>query len=192
MSTKSQSKELLDVLQSRDGYSTTQEWLRAVLGKIGHELSDDDLERVVTALRGHYGAEYLKIREEYEPHVEFWRALAERVPERHELRAILADTLLLAGRRPEATELFLDTFEQEPTLLSKFGGDLIDLVKPPGSHDWLRYQLINARAALGRDPEDEDEYARDVLRELVRLYKDDPAALKKIYSVAESIPGASS
>ena len=62
-----------------------------------------------------------------------------------------------------------------------FGGELHDFYLEEGGEYWLEYQLVLVRAALRTGNED---YAKEVYRRLLEEYRDDEAALKKIYRLA--------
>lgn len=178
-----QARRVQDVLEKRNAYTSTQDWLESVLGAFltDEPLHDDSLSILEQQLRGGYGWEYTKIQDEYDEHISFWRRLVQRFPKNPKLLGILADTLLLAGRKDEALDLFLDAFHQEPTLVYEFGGELNDLFREKGGEYWLEYQLVLIRAALKTDNE---EYAQEVLRRLLEDYREDETAMKKIYRVA--------
>jgi tetratricopeptide (TPR) repeat protein len=178
-----QARSLKQVLDNRSQYSSTQEWLDSLLGVLQpwDRLMDDSLSLLEPELRGGYGWEYTKIQNEYEEHIAFWRSLVNSFSGQPKLLGILADTLLLAGRRDEALDLFLQAFHQDPTLVYEFGGELYDFYLEKGAEQWLEYQLVLVRAALKTDNED---YAKDVYRRLLEEYRGDEAAMKKIYKVA--------
>ena len=171
-----------DVLDKRNLYSSTQDWLESLLALFHAEetMQDDSLDLVEQELRGGYGWEYTKIQDEYNEHISFWRRLAQRFPEKPKLKGILADTLLLAGRKDEALDLSLEAFRLDPILVYKFGGELNDFYKEKGGEHWLDYQLVLVRAALESENE---EYAREVYQRLLEEHRGDEAAMKKIYRI---------
>jgi tetratricopeptide (TPR) repeat protein len=178
-----QARSLKQVIDQRIQSANTGKWLEKLLEVLRDwdHLMDDSLRLLEHELRGGYGWEYTKIQNEYEEHIAFWRSLEQRFSDQPKLLGILADTLLLAGHRDEALDLFLGAFQQDPALVYEFGGELYDFYLEKGGEHWLEYQLVLIRAALKKDNED---YAKEVYRRLLEEYRGDKAAMDKIYKVA--------
>ncbi len=178
-----QARALKQVIEQRNQFVNTQVLLEKLLQVLRgwDRLMEDSLSLLEHELRGGYGWEYTKIQNEYEEHIAFWRSMAQHFSDQPKLLGILADTLLLAGRRDEALDLFLQTFQKDPTLVYEFGGELYDFYLEKGGDQWLEYQLVLVQAALKSDNED---YAKDLYRRLLEEYRGDEAAMKKISRIA--------
>ena len=142
-----QAQGLKQIIDQRIRFANTREWLEKLLEALRgwDRLMDDSLSLLEHELRGGYGWEYTKIQNEYEEHIAFWRSLVNSFSDQPKLLGILADTLLLAGRRDEALDVFLQAFHQDPTLVYEFGGELYDFYLEEGAEQWLEYQLVLVR-----------------------------------------------
>ena len=187
-----QHKRILDVLLSRSAYDDDREFLDAILAAVRPDsmLEEGTLRALISHLRGHYGQEFDKIGDSMDEHLEFWKTLAEEFDSAL-ARACYADTLLLARREEEAMELFLRTFEDQPTLLYEFGGDLYDVARSQGEPTWLRYRLACLKAALAdyQDSSD-DDYIREIYSELLEEYASHEPAMAQIRPLGQTIDDA--
>jgi len=128
-------------------------------------------------LRGCYGAEYLKIGDDWPDHVRFWKAMAERFTDDLKVQAIYADTLLLGGSNEEAMDAFLAVFDRDPLLVYRVGGDIGECMEQLGGERWFQYRLNLVRAARADEAE---ELLRELADELISEYKNDTNALERI------------
>jgi tetratricopeptide (TPR) repeat protein len=186
-------QRLIECLQKRALYDTTDEFLRALLDAIPAKgpLSSSQLAALVKALRGLDGLELpLQESAEVEAHLRFWRDLAEKT-ECLYARGCYADTLLHAGRTQEAMEVFLEVFEKDPALMVELGDDELDKVaRSAGQALYLRYRLAWLWAALIERADSEDDTIRERYSELLEEHAADEAALKHIRRLGRALDQA--
>jgi hypothetical protein len=183
-----QSRRVEKVLKERNTYRDTKAWLAAMAAAVANDpgIEEDTLSWLQQELRGHYGEEYLKIRDDYDPHVHFWQLLADRFPQQPKLRALFADTLLITGRdRDLALSQFLQAVAADPRLYPAFAGDFYDIARELGGDRWLEFRLAELCYAVA---EDDPEHAGDLTKALVQDFGDSPAILARIKACAR-LPG---
>ena len=172
-------------MNSRKRYPDAQAWFEALLALLpnGQDLEEETLHALESHLRGGYAEEYLKIGDDLPEHLRFWKTLAERFPTKPKALGNYADTLLLAGKVPEAADTFLAAFQKDPALIYEFGGELYDVMKELGGRHWLEYQLTVLRAAVA-EPEVNRDYIRETAHLLRGEFRNDPEALCRINEIA--------
>jgi hypothetical protein len=180
MRSSEQSRRVQQVLKDRRNYRDTQAWLEAVAAAFASDarIEDDTLGWLQQELRGHYGEEYLKVRDEFDPHVWFWQTMAERFPHQPLLRALFADTLLITGRdRNLALGQFMNAVAADPRLYPQFAGDFYDIAKELGGDRWLDFRLAELRYAVAtNDP----EHASDLTKALLRDFGNSPEVVGRV------------
>jgi hypothetical protein len=124
--------------------------------------------------------------DDVEARVALWSALAER-SDAPLARACLGDALLAAEQLEPGLEQLSVAFDADPSLVMEFGGDVYDVASRVGGPSWLRYQLACLRAALVEQPDDDDDYIREIYSELLEKYAGDEPALERIRAVGKEI-----
>jgi hypothetical protein len=184
--TSEQCRLVTERLNQRDSYASEGEWLTAVVATATQHatLESDTLDALISRLRGHYGAEYTKIGDEHDAHTAFWKSLAEAFADQPVLRAIYADTLLISGAdRATCLAEFLAAVEAAPQLFPEFAGDFYDVAKDLGRDRFLDYRLAELRFAV-TDDDDDDEYVRELTRDLLTEFGTDTETIARIRAVA--------
>jgi hypothetical protein len=179
-----QARRVESALKQRGTYADTQAWLDAVVASIGDDarLEDDSLAWLQQELRGHYGDEYLKIGEDYDAHIAFWRTLAERFPGQPKLRGLYADTLLISGRDQSlALSEFMKAVAADPTLYPEFAGDFWGPAEAAGGDRWFEFRLAELRYAAATD---DPEHAADLTTALLRDFGRSPEVAARIKACA--------
>jgi len=189
-----QSKRIRELLAAHLALPLGERWpqhvppgaLAALLADLpqGQPLQDETLELLEGWLRPG-GSEYCAIGEDWDAHAQFWRTLAQRFPDQPRLLGNYADTLLMMGQIDQALEAFLTAFERDHSLISGYGGNHLELLKARGGQFWLRYRLVELEAALVSADADED-YARDLLRDILEEHRDNAAAVAEIEAKARA------
>lgn len=171
------------LLRSRARYPSTRRFLAALLDALPAEetLEDGTVTHIARALRGIHDHRFYDDVELVE-HSEFWYRLSYNFPESAYARACYADILAATGDDDAALLHFADAFDAKPTLLFEFGVDVFDPARSAGGDTWLRYQLACLRAALDGDdqPDEHDDFVRELYSELLAEYRDDPEAMRRI------------
>jgi hypothetical protein len=163
-----QAVEVGALLGRRDQLAGTRDLLERIVAALtpAETLERDTLDLLEVSLRGHQGEEHNKIAGEYADHIWFWHELSRRYPDNARLLGLVGDTLLLSGNVEEGTRILFTACERDPGLLSTFGGDLRAFARQAGGKDWLRYQLIELRQALGAaDYRLTDEIVEEIKRD---------------------------
>ena len=177
---KAQFERVRKAVAGMSRYDRAEDWLSSIIDAFGTDerVADRTLENLRHWVFGLDGSEYVRVGDEWDVYLDFWRRMTERFPAQPRLRRLHAETLLMMDRISESMEEFLSALEADPHV--GFPGDLNEFMQ--GDPRWWRdYRLLLLRGALERnDDGDEDDYIQELLAELKHDYRDEPATLARI------------
>ncbi len=175
----------------RSLYDTTAEFLTALLAEFpsGHRLEDEDLHVLITELRGLWGPEKALEEGDLDEHVDFWHKLAAHSGSPYAM-ACHADTLLLAGREPEAISVFLKVLEVDPLLLEELGEEIAVHARRIGGKDWLQFRLASLRLSIDGMGDRDSDSIRELYSELLEEFSGDTPALQEIRRLGQALEDA--